>query len=197
MVYGRLTISSTSLFVVLTLAISCHLHHDPDCLANVNGLQVLPVRARHRHGEGTTLHECTVLGPFTYPATARRQHSKKLPITNVSRTACKLHEASSRHAPERLAYTLVPNNGDRDCGTPTLGECQRSWGIDDSDVHVERARQERELVKLEMRHTFLQRRHRDASISCSPVRAGALVAIDVDPKHGVGHSRALRSEFTW
>src|SRR3989442_14592003 len=112
------------------------------------------------------------LVPSRMRQTARRQHSKKLPITNVSRTACKLHEASSRHAPERLAYTLVPNNGDRDCGTPTLGECQRSWGIDDSDVHVERARQERELVKLEIRHTFLQRRHRDASIACSPVRAG-------------------------
>src|SRR3989442_13743545 len=118
MVYGRLTISSTSLFVVLTLAISCHLHHDPDCLPNVNGLQVLPVRARHRHGEGTTLHERTVLGPFTYAATARRQHSKKLPITNVSRTACKLYEASSRHAPEILAYTLVPDSEIGTNGTP-------------------------------------------------------------------------------
>src|SRR5947209_17966537 len=108
MVYGRLTISSTSLFVALTLAISCHLHHDPDCLANVNGLQVLPVRARHRHGEGTTLHERAVLVPSrtrhrSPPAQQEAPHNQRFA------DCVRGHEASSRHAPEILAYTLVPD----------------------------------------------------------------------------------------
>src|SRR6266550_4015996 len=61
--------------------------------------------------------------------------------------------------------------------------------IDDPNVHVEGARQERQLVDLEARDAFLQHRHRNAvHEGVGPVHAGAVVAIDVDPEDGVGHA---------